>query len=244
MTITYSDPYKDAKFGKLKGEKCLNWFQIWFNEGKLYKIDDGYMLVAHSTGFHGVTHSFSEKRPPEKGLVELPIYAKDYEVRKSTGKKDDNGKWIYESFPQKASLFEMWLCKQIEDNPSFWLPENQHISGNISFVIDPQVQHLPEEQRASLFATSYQISTVPVTDNLPKWEVKKNNYRKGGYGNNGVSLEARLSFVKKDLIDTLAAGWADESCSVGMLVKQLLAEFPQDEAFIACYIDLLKAVSS
>jgi hypothetical protein len=245
VSIKYSDPYKDDKFGKLKGNKCLTWFKVYFNEGKLYKQDDGYVLAANFTDFEGISHSFGNQGEQARGgLAVLSIYAKEYEERKSTGKQDDRGKWIYETVRVKPSIFEQWLCEQIEDNPSFWLPENsQNISGNITFPLDPQVASMSEEVRASFFPTSYQISTVPKSDKLPEWKPKTPYRAGGGYGAKGATIEDKVAFVKQELIATIG-DTATDSMSIAQLTASLVAKYRNDEQFLVIYTDLIKAIAS
>ncbi len=244
MAMRYSDPYKDDKFGKVKGDKRLEWFQVYFDEGKLHKTDDGYALDAHFTGYQGVQHSFGKNgEQAPAGLAVLHIYAKEHEVRKSTGKKDDNGKWIYESHKEQPSIYEAWLCKHIEDNPAVWLPESQSISGNITFPLNPQVASMSESQQSEYFATCYQISSVPTTDKVPEWQ-EKQPYRRNGFGGKGVSIEDKVNFLKQELRETVDPSNTTANFSLGQLVYLLVEQHREQEQFLVCYMDLLKAVAS
>jgi hypothetical protein len=244
LSIKYSDPFRDDKFGKLKGNKCLTWFKVYFNEGKLYKQDDGYILAANFTGFEGVSASFgTQGEQATSGLAVLPIYAKEYEERKSTGKQDDKGKWVYETVKVKPSIFEQWLCKQIEDNPSFWLPDgNQNISGNITFSLDPQVASMADDTRGSFFTTCYQISTVSKSDKLPEWKPKTPYRGANGYGAKGVSIEDKVAFLKKELVATIGGTLVAEDMSIGSLTGFLIDLHKDNEQFLVIYTDLIKAI--
>ena len=244
MSIKYSDPYGDSKFGKIQGEKPFNWFRVYFNEGKLYKDDDGYVLTANFTGTDGIQHSYSAKEVPSKFTAVLHLYEKDYEIRRSTGKKDEKGSWIYETISQQASLFEKWLCKHIEDNPAQWMPESQNIGGNISFPINPQVESMEEASRDRYFAASFQVSTVRVSGDLPKWEGKRYNNRKSKSNYQEASLGDKAKFVKQDLAATISGDWDTDDLSVGTLLAMLQDEYGENVRFVRRYIDILKAIVS
>ncbi|MGF1542862.1 MAG: hypothetical protein ACFCU5_20870 [Pleurocapsa sp.] len=245
MSIKYSDPYGQDSFGKIKGDKRMVWFKVYFDEGKLYKQDDSYVLAANLTGSEGVSHSFGmQGESAPKGLATLSIHGKEYEERKSTGKKDDRGKWIYETFKSQPSVFEQWLYQQIENNPAFWLPEGKSISGNLTFPLDPQVILMPETQRIEFFKTCYQISEVATTDKVPEWKPKA-PYRANSYGGKGTTIEDKVKFLKQELIAT--SGNQDvigSESSIGVLFSVLLDQHREDEQFLVLYTDLLKAIVS
>jgi hypothetical protein len=47
MVVKYLDPYKDDVYGKLRGDKADAYLKVTFDEAKVYKTDDAYILAAY-----------------------------------------------------------------------------------------------------------------------------------------------------------------------------------------------------
>jgi hypothetical protein len=47
MVVKYLDPYKDDPYGKLRGDKADAYLKINFDEAKVYKAEDAYILAAY-----------------------------------------------------------------------------------------------------------------------------------------------------------------------------------------------------
>ncbi len=87
MTVKYLDPYKDDKYGKLKGDKSEAYFGVTFKEAVVHKTDDAYIIAGYATSYKGITRSFKPEQSLTPGLCAVPIYGKEYEIRK----KDKDG---------------------------------------------------------------------------------------------------------------------------------------------------------
>ena len=88
--LLYTDPWKDDPYGKIQGEMVNVWSKLTFDEAKLYKHDDAYILAGY---FHapllGVTRKFKPEDAINSGLMSVTIHSQDYQVRK----KNDEGKY-------------------------------------------------------------------------------------------------------------------------------------------------------
>jgi hypothetical protein len=236
MTVKYLDPYKDDPYGKLKGDKADTWFKVNFDEAKIYPIENGYMLAGYFTSYAGIIRNFKASEPLAPGLCALPIYSQEYEL----WEKGDDGK----SKPVKyqPSKFELALCTYIGANSSSWMPEGKNIAGEISFSPDAQVSSFRAEDLTQFVTNSCKIEPIGSSGKLPEYTPPSTGaFKKGSGKSYGMSPEDRLAFIKKELCDSTAANWATEQSTLGVLVKQMVAEHENDESFLAIYFDLLKA---
>ncbi len=236
MTVKYLDPYKDDPYGKLKGDKADTWFRINFDEAKLYPVEGGYILAGYFTGYSGIIRNFKASEPLVPGLCVLPIYSQEYEL----WEKGDDGK----SKPVKyqPSKFEKALCTHIESSKTDWLPEGKNIGGEISFSPDAQVSSVRAEELDQFVTNSCRIEPIGSSGKLPEYTPPSvSAYKKGSGKSYGVSPEDKMAFLKKELCSSIAASWAKEDASLGLLVEQMITEHKEDESFLAIYFDLVKA---
>jgi hypothetical protein len=132
--MKYYSAYKEEPYGKLKGDKKDFLFQANYQEAKVTSTDTGYVLYGKLEGLVGVMPAFGSALPQELGYCEIPIYSKEYSIRTSTGKKDNDGKWIYAEEPFQPSGFEVELSKHIQNNPQHWMAAEKSLKGTITFV--------------------------------------------------------------------------------------------------------------
>ena len=90
MPLLYSDPYKDNKFGKIKGDKKDEYFKAVFDEAKFYKHENSYILAGQFTAFFGVARAYKPELGLKAGLVEIPIYGSEYEIRQKKSYSESN----------------------------------------------------------------------------------------------------------------------------------------------------------
>ena len=238
MTVKYLDPYKEDLYGKLKGDKADTWFKVNFDEAKLHPTENGYILAGYFTGYAGIIRNFKASEPLEPGLCALPIYSQEYEL----WEKGDDGK----SKPVKyqPSTFEKALAANIDANKSLWIPEGQNISGEISLSPDAQVSAFRAEDLSGFVTNSCKIEPIGSSGKLPEYTPPSTGaYKKGFSKSYGAAPEEKLSFIKKELCSSIAASWAKEDASLGLLVSQMITEHKEDEAFLAIYFDLIKAAA-
>ena len=168
--------------------------------------------------------------------MQFLIYSQEYEL----WEKGDDGK----SKPVKyqPSKFEKALATSIDANKSAWMPEGKNIGGEISLSPDAQVSSFRTEDLSSFVTNSCKIEPIGSSGKLPEYTPPSTGaYKKGSGKAYGVSPEDKLAFIKKELCSSIAASWAKEDASLGLLVEQMITEHKDDETFLAVYFDLLKA---
>jgi hypothetical protein len=170
--MRWSEPYRDNPYGKIKGDKAEYYFKALFDEAKLHKTDDGYILYGRFTTLKGVTPAFGDKMPVDVGLCEMPIYIKEYTLRQSTGKKDGSGKYVYEDVKYTPSKWEVELAKHIENNPAAWTVDKCSLSGSIEFYPDDQFSDLAEVEKTQWLKRGVKVTLLPDSGNLPPLQIK------------------------------------------------------------------------
>ena len=237
MVVKYLDPYKDDPYGKLRGDKAQTYFKINFDEGKIYATDNAYILAAHVTGYTGIVRSFKPENPLLPGLCAIPIYGLEYEIRS----KNKDGKW--EGIKTQPSAFEEALYEFIKDNENIWQPQNSGIGGEISFVPDGMTGHLDASAIKDLVFQNCKIQTVPLSGKLPAYTPPSNNAqrRSNGYVQK-ATMDEKMTFIKKEIVDSLTTPGFSSDNSLGALVKQYAVDHPMDEVYFQTYFDLLAAI--
>lgn len=246
MTIQYSDPYKDNKFGKLKGDKRDTYFQIAFAEAKFYKHENSYVLAGWFTVFSGVDRAYGNA-PIEPTLCELPIYGSEYEIRqKKPGTGGNGGKAEYETITLQPSIAEKLLYQHIEDNPTAFLDGNQAIKGGITFYPDAHYILMDEDKRIhNLTEACLDLEQIESSGKYPDW-IPPKSYSKSSWGNNKISLEEKETFLKGVLAQACKSSEIQQNKNLPLhgYVEILLNDYDDDERFLVTFFDLAKALIS
>lgn len=236
MTVKYLDPYKDDLYGKLKGDKADAYFKVTFDEARVYKTDDAYILAAYVTSYSGVVRNFKPENPLTPGLCAIPIYGKEYEIRQ----KDKDGNW--QGVKYQPSVYEKALYDHITVHNSFWMPEGQGIKGEVSFMPNDMCASMDAPTLAGLVAGNSRTNAVDLSGKLPEYTPPNNNaQRKGGGKSWGMSPEQKLTFIKQQLCADMAASGFTAENSLPLLIKQVIAENPMDGDLVQIYFDTLIA---
>ena len=237
MTVKYLDPYKDDPYGRLRGEKAETWFSVNFDEAKVYPIDNGYILAGFFTGYSGVVRNYKVNEPVLPGLCALHLYNGEYESRV----KDDNGNWG--TVNCQPSKYEKALCSVIDANKDTWMPEEKGIGGEISFSPDQMVQSMDENALRAFIDSTVKIEIVTLSGKLPEYKLPSTgNYKKSSGKSWGISPDEKLTFIKTELIDSIAASGFTLENSLGCLTDQMILEHKDNENFLVIYFDMLKAI--
>ncbi len=240
--LFYSDPFKDNPYGRLQGEMSSVWCTFEFSEAKLYHHEDSYVLAANFTKLENVVRSYK----PEQ-TIDLPVKAvwtihnKDYQVRK----KNDQGK--YENQTYKASIHEKLLYQHITDNPNQWLEEGKAIKGKITHLNNGSYEMQGNNHQLPI--NSFQIEQIPLSGTLPDWTPPKSKGSWSGGNNGGVSLDEKVKFLRKELLDTmhndrLKKQFVESAPPISTLLWEVVQQYDQNEMFLASYVDLLKSLVS
>jgi hypothetical protein len=236
MTIKYLDPYKEDLYGKLRGDKAEAYFKASFDEAKIHQTDNAYILAGFVTAYSGVVRSYKAEQALTPGLCAIPIYGSEYEIRQ----KDVSGQWIAVKY--QPSVYEKALYETIKTHEGIWIPDGKAISGEIAFVPNGMCGGMDEVALQGLVAQNNKISITDLTGKLPSYTPPSdNNQRKNGAGWKGIGLEDKLAFIKKELVDSIAANGFTVENSLGCLTDQMLLEHT-DENFQQIYFDMLMAV--
>lgn len=246
MTIFYNDPYKDNKFGKLKGDKRTEYLKVTFNEARFYKHDSAYILAGNFTTFGGVVRSYKPELPLEAGLVELPIYGDSYELRQKKPGTGTNGtKSEYETITLAPSIAEKLLHDYIENNSRVYLPDNKAIKGSLTLYPDTEYIDKNDAQKLEHVLANTSLEEIDISGTYPEWIAPK-AYNKNSYSsyNKGISLDEKVAFLKKELGEAISEQVYKESDSLPLAayVHKVLDDNSTNERFIVCYFDLLKSL--
>ncbi len=236
MTVKYLDPYKDDKYGKLKGDKSESYFGVTFSEAVVHKTDDAYIIAGHVTKYVGVTRSFKPGAPLLDGWCAVPIYGKEYEIRK----KDKDDKWTSEKIT--PSLFEKALYGLIQKNEDDWMPHNAAITLKLTHLPNEMCDEKDVTEMATFVFANVHLQQVDLSGSLPEYTPPSNNYKGKGSGKSwGMSPDQRMDFIKKQLQADIKADDYKEGRTLAELVDQMILEHADNENFITIYYDLLIA---
>ena len=236
MTVKYLDPWKDDKYGKLRGDKADAYFKVTFDEARVYKTDDAYILAAFVTAYSGVVRNFKPENPLTPGLCAIPIYGKEYEIRQ----KDKDGNW--QGVKYQPSVYEKALYDNISTHETFWIPEGKGIKGEVSFMPNDMCASMDAPALAGLVAGNSRTQITDLSGKLPEYTLPDGNaQRKGGGKSWGMSPEQRLSFIKQQICSDIAASGFTTENSLPLLIKQVIDENPMDGDLVQIYFDTLTA---
>lgn len=238
MAFLYSDPFKDSAYGKLKGDKSNDYFTLTFDEAKIYPLDNGYIFAAFVSSYSGILRSFKPEMGIEPGLCEIPFYSDEYELRYKV-----NGE--YTSSKYQPSKFEKALCQRIKDNEANLVGDGKYVTGKISHLPNGMCANYTEDTIKPLVDQNVQLTPIPTATKLKEYtppSEKRNNYSKSNYSR-GASLEDKLAFVKKELVDSIISDAVTTEDSLGRLTEQMKTEHAHDETFLTIYFDMLMALA-
>ncbi len=236
MTVKYLDPYKDDKYGKLKGDKSESYFGVTFSEAVVHKTDDAYIIAGQVTSYKGITRSFKPELPLNPGLCAVPIYGKEYEIRK----KDKDNNWTSEKIT--PSLFEKALYREISVDEDNWMPHNAALSLELTHVPNGMCGGKNEAEIATFVCGNIKLAQVDLSGSLLDYKPPSGGgQRKAGGKSWGLSPDQRMEFIKKQLQADIKADGYKEGCTLAELVDQMLLEHADNENFITIYYDLLIA---
>lgn len=244
MTLLYSDPYKDNKFGKIKGDKRDEYFKAVFDEARFYKHENSYILAGQFTAFFGVARAYKPELGLKPGLVEIPIYGSEYEIRQKKSHSESN-KTEYESITLQPSIAEKLLYQHIEDNPSKYMLEDKAFNGSITLQPDLEYRDCETALCLQRVVNGLNLEVIEKSGNYPSWEAPK-SYSKGSYGsyNKSASLEDKVTWLKTELKSTVLDSTlkSDDSFSIATYVRQITTENSSDEKFLAIYFNLINSI--
>lgn len=236
MVVKYLDPYKDDVYGKLRGDKADAYLKIIYDEAKVYKTDDAYILAAFVTTYQGVVRNFKPENPLTPGLCAIPIYGQEYEIRQ----KDKDGNWVGVKY--QPSKYEKALYENIKTHESLWMPEGEAIKGEISFMPDGMCATMDAVTIDGMVAANSRTEIVPLTGKLPTYIVPNNNAQRKATGKSyGLSPEERIMFIKKQVCEDLAASGFTTENTLPLLISQMIAEHSMENELVQIYFDTLIA---
>lgn len=96
---------------------------------------------------------------------------------------------------------------------------------------------------------SFQIEQIPLSGTLPDWTPPKSKGSWSGGNNGGVSLDEKVKFLRKELLDTmhndrLKKQFVESAPPISTLLWEVVHQYDQNEMFLASYVDLLKSLVS
>jgi len=195
MNVKYLDPYKDDKYGKIRGDKAEAFLRFTIDEAKVYKTDDSYILAGLISDYKGVVRSYKPELPLEPGLCAIPIYGSEYEIRR----KDKDGTWVSDKV--QPSVFEKALYNYIKEHEADWLKDDENLAGDITFVPNMLTENMSQEQLEEQIHTNCNLEGIVPFGDLPPYTPPANYGQRKSYGGaKGVSPDEKLEFVKKELI--------------------------------------------
>lgn len=236
MNVKYLDPYKDDKYGKIRGDKSGSYFKVVFDEAKLYKTDDAIILAGEVIQYDGLVRGFKPELPLEPGLCAVPFYCKEYEIRRKDG---DN--WVSDKI--QPSIFEKaiyaWLDRYREALTTGGL---EVITGEISHLPNGMCANLGDTALSNLVAQNAVLKGAIATGNLPAYEPPKTSApNRGGGRNYGLSPVEKFLFIKNQLaIDTKDTSYTPDRPLIE-LISQFQIENPLDSSATQTYFDCLIA---
>jgi len=236
MNCKYLDPYKDDPYGKLKGDKAEQYFKVTFNEAKIYKTDDAYILAAYATEYSGIVRGFKPENDLTPGLCAIPIYGKEYGIRK----KDKDGKWSEEKF--QPSIFEKGLYNKIAANFDTWTADGKGISGSITHMPNGMLNSSTPDQVEMMVTQNVHLLPSELSGRLPEYSPPtQRSFNSGGGKSWGISPDQRIDFLKKQLAADITHSEFTAENTLAELTNRMLKEYPGNEAFISIYFDMLIA---
>jgi hypothetical protein len=242
MTVTYNDPYK-TDFARIRGDKQGTYFKIIFDEAKLYKHENSYVLAGHFTALGNVPHHFASKAI-NLNLCEISIYGSEYEAKQKIGDTKE-----YETIKLQPSTNELLLYEHIEGNASTYIQDGKALKGEIAFYPnDNFVAMANDEDRKSFVLSFTKLEVIDATGKYADWTPPKAYRSNGnGYAAKGIAPEDKLSFLKKELSLTIFDPSYKEKMDtlpLSAFVEKVIMENRGKEDFLGAYFSLLGGVIS
>jgi hypothetical protein len=242
MTVTYNDPYK-TDFARIKGDKRGTYFKLVFDEAKLYKHENSYVLAGHFIALGNVPHHFASKTI-ELNLCEIAIYSSEYEVRQKIGDTKE-----YEAIKLQPSINELMLHAHIESNASAYMQDGKALRGEIAFYPDDNfIVMANDEDRKNYVLNFTKLEIIDATGKYPDWTPPKAYRGNGnGYAAKGITPDDKLAFLKKELSLTIFDPSYREKLDtlpLSAYVEKVIMENRGKEDFLGAYFSLLGGVVS
>jgi hypothetical protein len=236
MVVKFLDPYKDDKYGKLRGDKSDCYFKVTFSEAKVYKTDDAYIIAGEASAYEGITRSYKPELFLEAGLCALPIYGKEYEIRR----KDGND-WITDKV--KPGIFELAAYNWIKDNESSWIKDDKTISGSFTNPPDGMVSGKDAKSLIGIVVDNFWFEDITPTGKLEPYEPPKTygSNGKGGSRSYGMQPSEKYEWIKKQLVADIISPAITGNESMIKLIEQVLIEQPMENDVSSTYFDCLLA---
>ena len=234
MNIKYRDPYKDDKYGKLTGDKSEAYFGVNFSEAVVHKTENAYIIAGYATDYKSVIRSFKPEQGLNPGLVALPIYGAEYEVRS----KDSKGEW--QSTKVQPSTFEKQLYTDISTDEDAWMPRNAAITLAFTHIPNGMADNMDAMDLTATIVKNVTLSQVDLSGKLPEYTPPKAySGGKGGGKSYGMSPQQRLDFLKKQLQADILSPMHKESDSLPELITQIFVEQAESPGTAETYFDAL-----
>ncbi len=183
-----------------------------------------------------MTHSFKPELTLEPGLCAVPIYGKEYEIRK----KDKDDKWISEKIT--PSLFETAFYALIQKDESTWLGSGSFLAIEFTHVPNGMCHGKDEIELINFVNANCKVDITTASGDLPEYTPPSNGFKGKGSGKSwGLSPDQRMDFIKKQLQADIKADGYKEGRTLAELVDQMILEHADNENFITIYYDLLIA---
>jgi hypothetical protein len=235
MVVKFLDPFNDDKYGKLRGDKSDCYFKVTFSEAKVCKTDDAYIIAGQVTAYEGITRSYKPELVLEPGLCAVPIYGKEYEIRRKDGEK-------YVSDKFNPSIFELSVYKWIEAHEDTWVGADKFISGSIIHLPNGMLASLDSSSITNTVTNNMTFEDVTPTGNLPAYEPPKTYGGSRGSGKSyGLQPSDKFAFIKKQLATDIIHPDYKEDMSLIKLIEQMLIEHPMENDVSSTYFDCLLA---
>jgi hypothetical protein len=242
MTVTYNEPYK-SDFARIKGDKRSTYFKLVFDEAKLYKQENSYVLAGHFTALGGVPHYFNNKTI-NLNLCEIPIYGSEYIIKEKIGDTKE-----YKDVTVQPSINERTLYAYLEGNAHLYIQDGKSLKGEIAFYPDDSLVGMVDEQARTAYVLSFtKLEVIEATGKCGEWTPPKAYRNNGnGYGGKAFVGEEKLAFLKKELSLTIFDSAYKENIDklpLSAFIEKIMMENQGKDAFLGVYFDLLKGVIS
>jgi hypothetical protein len=236
MVVKFLDPYKDDKYGKLRGDKSDCYFKVTFSEAKVYKTEDAYIIAGEASAYEGITRSYKPELFLEPGLCALPIYGKEYEIRR----KDGND-WVADKV--KPGIFELAVYNWIKDNENAWVQDENTISGSFANLPDGMVSGKDAKSVTGMVVDNLDFEDITPTGKLESYEPPKvyGSNGKGGGKSYGMQPSEKYDWIKKQLAADIISPAFTGNESMIKLIEQVLIEQPMENDVSSTYFDCLLA---
>jgi hypothetical protein len=241
MPMLYNDAYGNSKFAKIKGDKRDASCKLIFEEIKIYKHENSYVLAGQFILFGGLSRAYGQA-PINPGLCELYLYGSEYEERR----KNPDTK-AYETIKLLPSKVEKVLYDAIDKNPSAYIQDGKALKGEITFTSDDSCSLIPENIFEQAIISSFKIEVINSTGKYEDWTPPKpyNGNGNGNYKALGLSPTEKILILKKELAGTIAETSfkeAVETMPLAAYVHKVIQDNEGRDDFLGAYFQLLCSV--